>query len=48
VLSALEGKPNPVNDVPEISSFKQNQQKRILEKTMSKLEEVKKSIPMLS
>ncbi len=48
VLSALEGKPNPVSDVPEISSFKQNQQKRIFEETVSKLEEVKRSIPMLS
>jgi acetoin utilization deacetylase AcuC-like enzyme len=48
VLSALEGKPNPVSDVPEISSFKQNQQKRIFEETISKLEEVKKLIHMLS
>ncbi len=48
VLSALEGKPNPISDVPEISSFKQNQQKRIFEETVSKLEEVKRSIPMLS
>jgi acetoin utilization deacetylase AcuC-like enzyme len=47
VLNALEGKPNPVHDALEVSSFKQNQQKQIFAETMSKVSEVKKVIPML-
>jgi acetoin utilization deacetylase AcuC-like enzyme len=47
VLSALEGKPNPVHDPLEVSSFKQNQQKQIFAGVMNKVSEVKKVIPML-
>jgi acetoin utilization deacetylase AcuC-like enzyme len=47
VLSALEGKPNPVHDPLEVSSFKQNQQKQIFAEVMNKVSEVKKVIPML-
>jgi acetoin utilization deacetylase AcuC-like enzyme len=47
VLNALEGKPNPVHDALEVSSFRQNQQKRIFAETMNKVSEVKKVIPML-
>lgn len=48
VLSALQGKPNPVTDRLDLSSYKQDQQKRIFAETMAKVEEVKKVIPLLA
>jgi len=48
VLSALQGKPNPVTDRLDLSSYKQDQQKRIFAETMAKVEEVKKVIPLLT
>ena len=48
VLSALMGEPNPVLDNPQVSSFKLDQQKKILEQTKVKVAELKKTIPMLS
>lgn len=47
VLSALQGKPNPINDRLEVSSFKKEQQKKILEDTKERVEQVKKVIPLL-
>lgn len=47
VISALLDVPNPVNDKPEISSFKKNQQQQILTETRAKIAEVKKLVPML-
>ncbi|WP_292464028.1 histone deacetylase [Methanolobus sp.] len=47
VLNALEGKPNPMHDTLEVSSFRQNQQKQIFADAMNKVNEVKKVIPML-
>ncbi|WP_256623229.1 histone deacetylase family protein [Methanolobus chelungpuianus] len=48
VLSALQGKPNPVTDQLGLSSYKQDQQKRIFAETMTKVAEVKKVIPLLA
>lgn len=48
VLSALMGKPNPVQDSPQVSSFKLDLQKNIFEQTRVKVAELKKMIPMLS
>ncbi|WP_406657709.1 histone deacetylase [Methanolobus sp. ZRKC2] len=47
VLSALRDEPNPVEDQFEMSSFKKNQQQKILADTQAKITEVKKLIPML-
>jgi acetoin utilization deacetylase AcuC-like enzyme len=47
VLSALQGKPNPVTDQLVHSSYRQDQQKRIFTETMAKVAEVKKVIPLL-
>lgn len=48
VLSALQDMPNPVNDKPEISSYKKNQQQQILMETQAKIADVKKLIPLLN
>jgi hypothetical protein len=48
VLNSLHGKPNPVNDRQEISSYKLNQNKQIFADTQKKIEESKRSNPTLS
>ncbi|WP_292469286.1 histone deacetylase [Methanolobus sp.] len=48
VLNALHGKPNPVSDRQEISSYKQNLKKQIFADTQKKVEESKKTNPVLS
>ncbi|WP_407356212.1 histone deacetylase [Methanolobus sp. WCC5] len=48
VLSSLHGRPNPVNDHQEISSYRQNQRKQVFSETLKKVEESKKNSPVLS
>ncbi|WP_340817993.1 histone deacetylase [Methanolobus sp. WCC4] len=48
VLNSLHGKPNPVSDRQEMSSYKVTQQKQIFEQTKKKVEESKKHSPVLS
>ncbi len=47
VLSSLQGKPNPVNDAQEISSYKLNLQKKVFEDTQKNIEALKKHHPLL-
>jgi acetoin utilization deacetylase AcuC-like enzyme len=47
VLSSLHGKPNPVKDKQEITSFKQNQQKQIFAEVQKKVAETKSHHPVL-
>lgn len=47
VLSSLHGRPNPVQDKQEISSYKQTQQKQIFAELQKKVSETKSHHPVL-
>jgi acetoin utilization deacetylase AcuC-like enzyme len=47
VLSSLHGRPNPVQDKQEISSYKQTQQKQIFAELQKKVSETKSHHPAL-
>lgn len=48
VLSSLQGRPNPVNDKQQTSSYKRNQQKQIFEEARKKVAESKRNHPVFS
>ncbi|MDW7733314.1 MAG: histone deacetylase [Methanolobus sp.] len=47
VISALLDVPNPVDDKPEISSFKKSKQQQVFMEAQAKIAEVKKLVPLL-